>query len=126
VDHADIRPDPAREPLRSEARLMTLYPRGFTLQLLSAREPGSAQRFIRQRELQGLALPFRFIRDGKQWTAVVYGSYESRGEARSTIGALKPRLKDTEPWIRPLADVQAAIRAVWRQEEAMELKGSVE
>jgi septal ring-binding cell division protein DamX len=57
---------------------------------------------------------------------VVYGSYESRGEARSTIGALKPRLKDTEPWIRPLADVQAAIRAVWRQEEAMELKGSVE
>jgi len=68
--------------------------------------------------LEGLALPFRFFRGKELWTAVVYGEYPSREQARSMIDSLTPELKNAKLWIRSLADVQAKIQPVWRSEEA--------
>jgi hypothetical protein len=118
VDYAGIEPDPGREPLRSEARLMTFDPQGFTMQLFSGSKPGSAEKYIAGRQLEGLALRFRFVRGKERWTAVVNGEYATRGQARSAIDSLKPELRNAKPWIRSLADVQGKIQQVWRREEA--------
>ena len=118
VEYDEIKPEPSREPLRSEARLMTFDPQGFVMQLFSGSIPGSARNYIAENQLEGRALPFRFFKDGRVWTAVVYGEYETRGQARSTIGSLKTELKGAKPWIRSLADVQEKILQVWRKEEA--------
>ena len=71
-------------------------------------------------------MPFRFIRGTEQWTAVVYGDYGTREEARAMVDRLKPKLKGVKPWIRPLADVQASIQQVWRGEEAAVLERRTE
>ena len=113
MDLSKVGADPAREPQRSEARLMTLDPSGFTIQLYLAGKPASAMKFIDRFQLAGRAAPFRFLREGVTWTAVVYGWYAGRDEARATIDALKPPLKETDPWIRPVAQVQEKIREVW-------------
>jgi TPR repeat protein len=117
VDYRQIEPDPTREPLRSEARLMTFNPRGITTQLFSGSKLGSAERFIADEELGGAALAFRFSRGGKLWTAVVYGEYETQEQAKSALASLGSELKNAKPWIRPLADIQKQIRQRWRNEE---------
>lgn len=102
-------PDPAREPQRGEARLMTLDPTGFTIQLFSDSKSGAAETFIARNQLTGLALRFRFLHAGATWTAVVYGWYADRKEAGETIATLEPALRKANPWIRPLPEVQAKI-----------------
>ena len=120
VDFSETTPDPAREPQRSEARLMTFDPTGFTIQLFSSSRPASAERFIVENGLTRLALRFRVPRDGALWTAVVYGWYPDPEEARTTVDNLKPALKGAGPWIRPVADVLAKILEARRIAEAPE------
>ena len=118
VAYEEIEPDPDREPLRSEARLMTFDPQGFSMQFFSGSKPESASKYIAEKQLEGQALRFRFFKDGTTWTAVVYGEYETRGQAQSTIDSLKMELKGSKPWIRSLADIQEKIQQVWRKEAA--------
>ena len=113
-DYRDIRPDPAREPARSEARLMTMDPRGVTMQLMAGDQSGAVERFITRHELTGGALRFRFLRGGKLWTALVYGWYPNQKEAMAAIAKLKPEFGKMEPWVRPLKNVQTLIREVRR------------
>lgn len=110
VRFSRIRQEASREPLRSEARLLTLNPKTFTIQMFSGRQPVSAQRFIRQHQLAGHALRFRFSGKDAIWTGVVFGSYDSREEAGSVIDGLKPSLKKIGPWVRPVSDIHAQIR----------------
>ena len=106
--------DYAKAILRSEARLLTLPPDGYAIQLFSGRLASSAENFIQQYNLQDRALRFRFPRKGELWTGVLYGLYKKRGEARQTIAELKATLKDAGPWLRPMSEIQALIRAAWR------------
>jgi len=103
--------EPQREPLRSEARLLTFRPDSFTIQLFSGRHADSAGRFIERHGLMGRALRFRFRGRDSMWTGVVFGRYDSREEARSVIDGLKPELRELGPWPRPLSEVQQQIRA---------------
>ena len=112
----DARPDPAREPERGEGHLMTMDPSGFTIQLFSASQPGSAERFIQANRLTGAALQFRFLRETAPWTGVVFGWYADREAVRNRLEKLKPELKETGPWMRPVADVQAQILQVRKRD----------
>ncbi len=114
-DYRDIKPDPAREPARSEARIMTLDPNGVTIQLFSGRLPESVERFMAESGLTGHSLPFRFLRDGEQWTAVVHGWYPNPQQARAAVERLKDGFKGPEPWVRPVKGVQEAIREMRRK-----------
>jgi hypothetical protein len=102
-----------RDLLRSEARLLTLNPDFYSIQLFSGRRAASADNFIAEYGLADRALPFRFLRGEEVWVGVVYGLYENGGDARQTVGELKATLKDAGPWLRPLAEIHASIRAVW-------------
>jgi hypothetical protein len=107
-------PGSARDLLRSEARLLTLDPKFYSIQLFSGRQAASADNFIAEHGLADQALPFRFRRGEDVWIGVLYGLYEHGGDAKQTLGGLKETLKDAGPWLRPLAEIQDSIRAAWR------------
>lgn len=108
----DLEWDPRREPQRSEGRLMTLPPANYTVQLFSSTGTEGAKKFIARHKLQEAAAVFRFSKNGKAWTGVVFGVYSNRGEAAETIDALKPALKRSGPWPRKISDIQAKIETV--------------
>jgi hypothetical protein len=109
-DFAALKADPARQPQRDEARLLTLDPRGYTIQVLSALLPTSAEHLISENQLEGQALRFRF--PGKQgiWTGLAYGWYPSRADATASLERLNPALQRAGPWIRTVESVQVDIR----------------
>ncbi len=107
--------DPERAILQSEARLLTLSPNTYSIQLFSGRRGSSAERFITQNNLQDKALRFRFPRKDELWTGVLYGLYKNGEEAKQTIAELKKTLRDAGPWLRPMSDIQPLIRSAWKQ-----------
>ncbi len=109
VRFADVAADAARDLPRAEARLLTLDPDSFTIQLFSGRQPDSASRFLDSHDLRGDGLAFHFLSRGNRWTGVVFGHYADRAEARAVIDGLKPALKKIGPWIRAVGEVQAQI-----------------
>jgi hypothetical protein len=106
-----IEPDPTREPARSEARLLTLGADGYCIQVFSGSRAGSAQRFVDEHRLAGLALGFRFPLRGALWSGVCHGWYPDRNSAQNALQGLKPALRKSEPWIRSIGDVQRQIQA---------------
>lgn len=110
-DEGDI----ARTILRNEARLLTLPPDTYSIQLFSGRLSASAETFVDQNDLRDQALRFRFTVKGETWTGVLYGLYRNGTDAKQTIGELQAQLKDVGPWLRKLSEIQAQIREVWAQ-----------
>ncbi len=106
-----------REPLRSEARLLTVDPQAYTVQLYSGGSLQSAREFMDQKEISEQALLYRLPRGrGVLWN-VVFGAYPSPEEARKLISTMKPPLKGSKPWPRPLSSVRASILTVWEERE---------
>jgi Sel1 repeat len=102
--------DPTRELDRSEARLLTLDPLGYTIQLISVRTQ-PAQKHIPHWHLREAALPFRSQRNGVFWLTVVLGWYPSRKAAAAAIAQLAPEIRRSHPWIRPVGPIQELILA---------------
>jgi hypothetical protein len=120
---ADKAPDRSRdwdsEPLRSEATVLVADPDAVTLQLLSTASRDAAQAFVERHAIGDRALLFRLPKDNKLLWNVVYGEYSSRTEAAETIEQMRPALRRTGPWPRPLREVQAAVRSVWSEQEGI-------
>lgn len=111
LNYADIEADPARQPLRDEARLMTLPGDSHVIQLFSGRKAGSADVFIRDNGLTGHALRFRFPVKDRIWTGVIHGGwYQDAGEAQGMLVKLKASLRDAGPWVRSAHEIQEVIR----------------
>jgi len=106
-----------REPLRSEARLLTVDPRAYTVQLFSGSSRQSAMEFMDQTQISEQALLYRFARGRDVLWNVVFGAYTSQAEATKLIKAMKPRLKRSNPWPRQLTGVRTSILAVWKERE---------
>ncbi len=106
-----------REPIRSEARLLTVDPRAYTVQLFSGGSRRSAMEFMEQRRISDQALLYRLPKGGNVLWNVVFGAYPSPGEATKLIDAMKPQLKGSKPWPRRLSSVRASILAVWKERE---------
>lgn len=106
-----------REPLRSEARLLTVDPRAHTVQLFSGSSRQSAMEFMEHTGISEQALLYRFARGRDVLWNVVFGAYTSQAEATKLIKAMKPRLKRSNPWPRQLTGVRTSILAVWKERE---------
>lgn len=107
------------EPIRSEARILVADPEAVTLQLLSTNSRESAQAFVERYAIGDRALLFRLPKDKQLLWNVVYGEYSSRAEVVETIAQMKRALRQAGPWPRPLAEVQAAVRSVWIEQEGV-------
>jgi len=93
---------------RSESWLLAQPADHYTLQIAATRDEDNALRLLE--DLREGAL-FRFRRDRESWYAVVYGVYTERKAAEQAASSLPAELRAAGPWVRRLADVQAAIRA---------------
>lgn len=83
-------------------------PGRFTLQLASSRDRASIEQALERYELAGRAGLYRSERGGETRFALVYGSFESAAAARKALATLPSALRQWEPWVRRMRDVQAA------------------
>ena len=81
-------------------------PRYYTLQLASSKNPKLIQKYYRENKLEGEAGYYRNYRQGKNWYALVYGSYPSINEAKQAVDSLPVELRKWSPWVRKFQDIQ--------------------
>ncbi len=110
LDYSDIAIDWSREPLRSEARLLTFPPNHYVIQLISARLFKSAVDFINEHDLGGKALLFRFqYKDNSTWIGVTMADYPSKKEALAALETLDEKFK-RGAWVRTVKAIQQSIK----------------
>ena len=81
-------------------------PRNYTLQLASSTNPKLIQKYYRENKLEGGGGYYRNYRQGKNWYALVYGSYSSINEAKQAVDSLPVELRKWSPWVRRFQDIQ--------------------
>lgn len=85
-------------------------PEHFTLQLLTARQQATIERFISQHQLQPEMLAYFYSsRNGKNWHNLIYGEYADRASANAAIKQLPPGLANEKPWIRQFRSIQSEV-----------------
>ena len=81
-------------------------PRHYTLQLASSTNPKLIQKYYRENQIAGEGGYYRNYRQGKNWYALVYGSYTSLNEAKQAVDTLPTELRKWSPWVRKFQDIQ--------------------
>ena len=87
-------------------------PRYYTLQLASSTNPKLIQKHYRENQFEGEGGYYRSYRQGKNWYALVYGSYSSINEAKQAVEALPEELRKWKPWVRKFQDIQRIMQPV--------------
>lgn len=85
-------------------------PRSYTLQLASSTNPRKIEKYYRDNDLEGNAGYYRNVRKGKNWYALVYGSYPSSKAAQQAIETLPEGLRKWKPWVRRFRDIQGTMQ----------------
>jgi len=83
--------------------------KNWTLQLLGARDPETLLKFAQRNNLSNNAAWYKTWLTSKPYYVLVYGSYNSRETARSTITGLPPQLRSLKPWVKSMKSVQQAL-----------------
>lgn len=83
-------------------------PGKYTLQLASSRNIKLIQGYYSEYQLQGRGGYF-LNRDNNRY-ALVFGAYSSVAEATAAIQALPEALRQWQPWVRPVRQIQARMR----------------
>lgn len=87
-------------------------PKGhYTIQLMATGNEAAMKRFITKNELHEHTGYYRSQRNGKGWFSLVQGSFESPLLAKKAIKQLTFSLQKSQPWIRPIAGIQATLMA---------------
>ncbi len=81
----------------------------LTVQLLAASNPDTLVSYAARHGMREQTELVRTERQGEDWYLLLYGSHESRAEARSAIDRLSLELREQGPWVRSLASVQQTL-----------------
>ncbi|KEA65079.1 DamX, an inner membrane protein involved in bile resistance [Marinobacterium lacunae] len=84
--------------------------KGYTLQLLGAREASSVEAFIKAQKNPERFYYFRTLYKGAPWHVVVYGQFSDRASATAAVQTLPAELRKLRPWARSIAGVKSDIR----------------
>lgn len=87
------------------AWLWSQNPAHYTIQLLGGHNLDALQTYMQKHQLQKQASFYRTRRDGKQWFALLYGSYPDRSKAQAAIEELPAEIRKTRPWPRPFSNI---------------------
>ncbi len=82
----------------------------YVIELMSDPNEQQVVNFIDTHQLQGKAIYYPTVRNGKPWYVLVYGRYRTHAEAYRALVQLPPELEKYEPWIRGVDLVQTDIR----------------
>ncbi len=93
-----------------EPELLNWPDRGYTLQMLGAREEKSVKAFLDAQAQPERFYYFSTIFKGKPWHVVVYGQYADRNSALNAVSGLPAALQKLRPWARSIAGVKADIK----------------
>lgn len=77
----------------------------YTIQLAASVEERLINAFVKQLALKKDYAHIISKRNGRDWHALVYGSYDSATEARQALKALPEEWRIWQPWIRPIKSV---------------------
>lgn len=105
--------------IHREDWLLEQNPQHYTLQLMAIREEATIVRFIKVNDLQDQAAYFNTYKNGKEWIAVVYGSYSTRSDADLAAKQLQKRIARLKPWIRSLKSVQESVNSYQKQQNRL-------
>jgi len=108
---ATAQPEPATTPgiaaLPAFTRaLLDAGPNGFTIQVMGTRSEDNARRFFTDDESGVIETRFQ----NRPWYVVVHGRFRDRDAASAAIAGLPPAVRELQPFIRSLADIQATLR----------------
>lgn len=112
--------DAAAEPAATAAPQQSFYgdgqvlldwePKGYSLQMLGAREEKNIREFIAAMpDRNNLHYFFTLYKD-KPWYVVIYGRYPDRAAAMTARGELPEPLRAKRPWARSIKGIQNDIR----------------
>ena len=95
---------------RSENWLLAQNPQRYTLQLVTLSDLARARSFVdRQADAEEFAI-YRLRRGDATLYVVTYGVFSNESAARSAMASFTGELARMNPWVRPMAMVQDAIR----------------
>jgi hypothetical protein len=94
------------EPEQQKSSWVSQQPPGnYTIQLLASTIPQECKsysnRLFASTKLETHTQPF--MKKGKRYCAVIYGSYKSHSRGKSTLRQLPRKIRNAKPWIRKIA-----------------------
>jgi DamX protein len=95
--------------LKGEAWLRQQNPNAYTIQILGVHDRLILKKFLDKHSNENLAT-FKTRHRNKDWYVVVYGVYPTRSQAKQALAKLPASLQENEPWLRPFASVQKAMK----------------
>lgn len=102
----------AAAPSTFEQVLLAYDPSSYTVQIMGSRSVEKIREFLSgQPGLQASGY-FETRFQGQPWYVVVSGHYPQREQAQSAIAALPAVVRDLQPWVRSVADIQSSIRSL--------------
>lgn len=106
-------PSPAASQTLSgfEQRLLSYPAQSFAVQIMGSRSPDNIQRFLDSTPTLASGGYFTTTYQGQPWYVVVAGQFADRGSAEDAIARLPADVRELQPWVRSLADIQASIRS---------------
>ncbi len=95
-----------------EQQLLSYPAENYTVQIMGSRSEDSVKRFV-ARELGALNRGYFETRYQEQpWFVVVMGNFVSRDAASRALADLPGEIRELNPWVRSLTDVQSNIRQI--------------
>lgn len=82
----------------------------YTLQLLGTNDETSLEEYIEEHQISDQAGYFLSQNAGNDWYTLTYGLYRSKNEALLAIEGLSAALREPNPWVRPISDIQVKLK----------------
>lgn len=100
---------PASSEIRDTAWVMSQSPDRYTIQVLGTENEVLLRHQIKSGGLTGKVAYYKKLRDGAAWYSLIYGIFENRAAAQSAARSLPAQLRQSQPWIRKMGDIQASL-----------------
>ena len=92
-----------------EGWLWSQDPSHYTLQLTAGTDKKAIQAFIKRHKLEGKAVFFHRLRDGKNWYILIHGSYPGYSQAKQAISQLPAAVQKAKPWTRTFGAIHSEL-----------------
>ncbi|MCI5105427.1 MAG: AAA family ATPase [Pseudomonadales bacterium] len=97
-----------------EQALLSYPPGNYAIQIMGASSARQIGEFLARYPQLPDAGYFESRFRGQPWFVVVAGNYSERASAQQAIDRLPAALRELQPWVRSIADIQSAIRSLPR------------